>query len=66
MLLYWLALQLLGGVADVRRGDEGGVAFWAHFGGFAVGVVLVKLFARPDRLGAHRARQYAPRRMGWR
>lgn len=28
-------------------GSGGGVAFWAHVGGFVAGVVLIKLFARP-------------------
>jgi membrane associated rhomboid family serine protease len=27
----------------------GGIAFWAHIGGFAVGALLVKLMARPER-----------------
>mgnify|MGYP003348415946 CR=1 FL=1 len=44
MLLYWAGLQLLGGFGA----GEGGVAFWAHVGGFLAGIVLVKLFARPD------------------
>ena len=34
MLGYWFLLQLLGGL---RRGGEGGVAFWAHVGGFLAG-----------------------------
>lgn len=39
MLLIWLAMQFIGGVgADP---DTGGVAYWAHAGGFIVGMVLV-------------------------
>lgn len=67
MLIYWMALQLLGGFSSLATaGEGGGVAFWAHVGGFVAGVVLVKLFARPDYLMAHRAHQWQPRRQGWR
>ena len=52
MLGYWLVFQLLGGC--VARG-EGGVAFWAHVGGFLAGVVLVFPFRSPERVAAHRA-----------
>lgn len=38
MLAIWFAFQLLGGIgADP---DAGGVAYWAHVGGFAIGLVL--------------------------
>ncbi len=46
MLGYWFGLQLLFGVADF--GSEGGVAFWAHAGGFVAGAALIKVFARPE------------------
>ena len=63
MLLYWMAIQLLGGFASiVAEGEGGGVAFWAHVGGFVAGVVLVKLFARPDHLVAHREHHWQPQR----
>jgi membrane associated rhomboid family serine protease len=39
MLLLWLALQFFGGFATAGS-DGGGVAYWAHAGGFAVGIVL--------------------------
>ena len=63
---------LLGGAAALRRlraarrRTGGGVAFWAHVGGFVAGVVLVKLFARPDRLVAHQSHHWQPERQGWR
>jgi membrane associated rhomboid family serine protease len=62
MLLYWLALQLISGVADAGR-ETGGVAFWAHVGGFVAGIVLVKLFARSDYLAEHTAHQWRPDRV---
>ncbi len=36
-LVYWFVLQLIGGAMD--RGGGGGVAFFAHAGGFVAGVV---------------------------
>lgn len=45
VLLAWLAMQVLGGFNAVL--GEGGVAYWAHAGGFAAGVVLtLPLFLR--------------------
>jgi rhomboid family protein len=43
MLIYWMGLQFLGTLARAG-GEGGGVAFWAHIGGFVAGVLLVKLF----------------------
>jgi membrane associated rhomboid family serine protease len=58
MLGYWLLLQLLGGAFGPAEG--GGVAFWAHIGGFAAGFLLTPLFRNPDLVAAHRAsRGYA-------
>jgi membrane associated rhomboid family serine protease len=64
MLLYWAGLQLLSGVASYGS-TEGGVAFWAHLGGFAAGAILVKLFARRDRVIAHRSQHWRPRNVRW-
>jgi membrane associated rhomboid family serine protease len=63
MLGYWLLIQLVSGVTVMSR-EGGGVAFWAHLGGFVAGVVLVKLFARADYLAAHQAHHWRPRRVG--
>jgi membrane associated rhomboid family serine protease len=52
MLGYWIALQFLQGIAG--PGVSGGVAVWAHVGGFVAGVVLVGLFRRPDSSGRRR------------
>jgi membrane associated rhomboid family serine protease len=62
MLLYWFGMQFLGGLIG-STGEQGGVAFWAHAGGFLAGVVLVKLFARPEDVQAHRAGHWQPRRV---
>src|SRR6266576_1045316 len=54
MLGYWFVLQLLmGAVGSVSR-VEGGVAVWAHVGGFVAGLALIKLFANRDYLERRR------------
>lgn len=43
-IVYWFALQLLSGIVDLgNMGDTGGVAFWAHIGGFVAGLLLAKM-----------------------
>ena len=53
MLGYWFVLQFLSGAASsitYTSQMQGGVAFWAHVGGFVVGVILIKLLPeRPRR-----------------
>jgi membrane associated rhomboid family serine protease len=66
MLIYWAVLQVLGGVTSITTEASGGIAFWAHAGGFLAGVALVKLFERRDRLAAHTAHHWRPERVGWR
>ena len=45
----WFLVQLLNGLAmlDVQM-QTGGVAFWAHVGGFVAGMVLMPIFRRRD------------------
>jgi membrane associated rhomboid family serine protease len=62
MLGYWFLIQFVSGLATMA-GDMGGVAFWAHVGGFVAGVVLIKLFVRDDYLQAHRSHHWRPRRV---
>lgn len=37
MLIYWAVLQFFGGVTSIVAQQTGGVAFWAHLGGFTAG-----------------------------
>jgi len=54
-LLFWFLSQIIGGtLAGLNPGDVGGIAFWAHAGGFVAGLALHRLFLLP--------RQRAPRR----
>ncbi len=47
-LLFWLWTQLYAGrLALQHSGASGGVAWWAHIGGFAAGIVLLGLFLPP-------------------
>ena len=48
-----MSLQLLSGAVAPTEG--GGVAFWAHVGGFLGGLLLTPLFRDPDLLAAHRS-----------
>jgi len=41
MLGYWFFLQFFSGVASLGMSDQGGVAWWAHVGGFVLGAMLV-------------------------
>ncbi len=46
----WFGLQLMQGYAELLRPTmAGGIAWWAHAGGFVVGIVLLKLLAPHDR-----------------
>lgn len=52
MLGYWFLLQLLSGWAT--QDAEGGVAFWAHAGGFIAGAALVLVFRDRSLVARHR------------
>ena len=53
VLGMWIVIQVLNSAGSMANTTEtgGGVAYLAHVGGFAAGVVLVKLFARRVALG---------------
>jgi membrane associated rhomboid family serine protease len=53
MLGYWFLLQILSGLPALGQ-ETGGVAFWAHAGGFLAGLVLVKVFRDPRRMALRR------------
>jgi len=44
MLVYWFVTQLFSGIGSVTTAQMGGVAFWAHVGGFASGYIIAKIF----------------------
>jgi membrane associated rhomboid family serine protease len=54
MLGYWFLLQLVGTVPTFA-GSSGGIAIWAHIGGFTAGLLLVFFFADRKKVFAHKA-----------
>jgi len=55
VLLFWFGEQLLTGLPQlsaVNTDVNGGVAVWAHVGGFLAGAILVRFFAKPAAPGA--------------
>jgi hypothetical protein len=62
---FWFLLQLFS--AGLTPKNVGGVAFWAHIGGFAAGLIFVRLFDVIPRTGLsgmlrqHTERQTTPR-----
>jgi membrane associated rhomboid family serine protease len=60
VLGLWFVMQLLSGGMSLGR-EGGGVAFFAHVGGFVAGMALIGIFKRPD------VRFFAPaRHQSWR
>ena len=49
VLGLWFVLQLFSGVLSLGGPDVGGVAFWAHIGGFAFGALIAFLFSREHK-----------------
>jgi len=67
MLIFWFGTQLLEGIpalSPARTGPVGGVAVWAHIGGFIAGVVLVLLMRNPE-LTSRRQLLRRPARPGY-
>jgi membrane associated rhomboid family serine protease len=51
LLAYWILIQFVGAIPKIS--GSGGVAFWAHIGGFAAGIVFIFLFRDPKRVRQH-------------
>lgn len=47
ILTYWFVLQFITGVGSLGVNTAGGVAVWAHVGGFALGAIIAYLIRRP-------------------
>lgn len=50
VILSWFLLQLINGTVSLGTRQSGGVAWFAHIGGFGAGLLLIKLFVRRDRM----------------
>ncbi len=68
MLIYWLVIQIVSGAGSIGV-EGGGVAFWAHVGGFVAGAALIKPFERHALVDAKRAGKTLSREevrdLGW-
>jgi membrane associated rhomboid family serine protease len=56
VLVWWFAIQFMSGLPQLLApapSISGGVAVWAHIGGFVAGVLLIRAFV-DDRLVAQR------------
>ena len=56
MLFYWFAIQFFSGAASFGAESSGGVAWWAHIGGFVAGAALI--WSRPRRRRYRRLHSY--------
>jgi membrane associated rhomboid family serine protease len=58
---FWFLLQLFS--ASLTRSGVGGIAFWAHIGGFLSGIIFIKIFDLIPRTGlSDGLRRYTERR----
>ena len=57
VLLWWFGLQLLLGLADLAtlHPEQGGIAVWAHVGGFLAGVLTIRIFKKPHLVAQREA-----------
>jgi membrane associated rhomboid family serine protease len=54
VLGIWFIIQVLNGMGSLQVSQTGGVAWFAHIGGFIAGMILIFLFAKRDRVRIHR------------
>jgi membrane associated rhomboid family serine protease len=54
MLGYWFVLQFVSGLSALGGANQGGIAVWAHVGGFVLGALIVLILGlrRPARATA--------------
>jgi membrane associated rhomboid family serine protease len=61
VLGFWFILQFFSGLASLSGPQMGGVAYFAHIGGFVVGLALIFLFRARGRRGPPPRRRVARR-----
>jgi membrane associated rhomboid family serine protease len=54
ILVYWFVLQFFMGVGSYASSSQGGVAFFAHVGGFLGGMLLISIMGTRERYGRRR------------
>lgn len=58
VLGFWFLIQLFNGLGALKLGETGGVAWFAHIGGFIAGMILIYPFEKKGTYKIHR-------RIGW-
>ncbi|MDP2660306.1 MAG: rhomboid family intramembrane serine protease [Dehalococcoidia bacterium] len=48
-IVLWFLIQFLQGLASAGEASLGGVAWWAHVGGFVAGLILVNIFRSKEK-----------------
>ncbi len=43
---FWFLIQFFSGIESLGQGTSGGIAWWAHVGGFLAGIVMVPFFKK--------------------
>lgn len=54
----WFLIQLFSGAASLAMAEGGGIAWWAHIGGFAVGFLLIRPLCGSRRDSCHDDEKY--------
>lgn len=49
VLGFWFLIQFFSGTASISSAHGGGVAWWAHIGGFILGIILITIFPKSRR-----------------
>jgi membrane associated rhomboid family serine protease len=60
ILVYWFILQFFSGIGSIgySQASQGGVAFFAHIGGFIAGMILVSTMGTKERYSSRRDLQW--------
>jgi membrane associated rhomboid family serine protease len=60
ILVYWFILQFFSGIGSVgySQASQGGVAFFAHVGGFIAGMILIYIMGTKERYSRRRDLQW--------
>jgi membrane associated rhomboid family serine protease len=61
ILVYWFVLQFFSGIGSIgysQASSQGGVAFFAHVGGFIAGMILVSTMGTKERYSRRRDLQW--------
>ncbi|MEM7008399.1 MAG: rhomboid family intramembrane serine protease [Thermodesulfobacteriota bacterium] len=49
IIFLWLVIQFLNGIETIgQSANSGGIAFWAHIGGFVAGLILARFFHKDN------------------